>query len=116
MSEQRRYPRISIELPASFQVIGPEENVSVATTLNISVGGLCLISRERLPVGQILRLKVELIPGETVQVMVTVVWAKERELLVMEEYWIGVELYETSSPEVIRFVQFCEQKIRDHAP
>ncbi len=108
MNEKRRYPRVSIDLPATFELVGEEENVAVATTVNISEQGLCFNCREKLIKGQYVRLKIFLPDHRSVVLDVEVKWVKEQDLLVMEEYLIGVELRNGNDADAVLFQKFCQ--------
>lgn len=68
--ERRVNPRISIKLPVKYRVIAGQdeikaidvsENDEITTqTLNVSLGGVCLLTDQRLKVGSHLRLNITL--------------------------------------------------------
>ena len=108
MSEKRKHDRHKIDLPASFEVGDLEENLAVATTLNVSSQGLCFLTKERLSVGQRLLVKVKLPNREKVFLHVRVAWVKTQDIMVSEEYNVGVEILDAQDPDSQRFVKFCE--------
>jgi len=123
MGEQRQALRIGMELPASFEIDdGKEENLAIATTLNISAGGLCINTKQILSVGQKLLLRVGLMDllstdqkekvnkkSGAVALKVQVVWVKSFDVLVVEEYKVGIRLLDSHGEDAQKFVKFCEQ-------
>ena len=112
MNEQRVHERVNIELPASFEIAGREENLALATTLNISSGGICLYTKEKLSIGETLQIKVKLAHVGVVFIKVEVRWVKTFDILVSEEYQIGVRLLDSSDPDEAKFVEFCKGIIK----
>lgn len=75
MSEDKRhFPRLDVKAPALFKV--PEQmDISMASIKNVSVGGICLLSRETAPEGKIVELEFSLPGIHTIRAHAKVMWA-----------------------------------------
>jgi len=75
-SEQRQFPRITVNTAVSFAIVMPA--YETGSTEDISQGGLCLKVNRVLPLGTVLRLEFDL-PGdkpEHIEVLGKVVWQR----------------------------------------
>jgi c-di-GMP-binding flagellar brake protein YcgR len=86
--EQRLYPRIDLELPILYKVMGEEPSVLSAglhpdlpaTSGNISVKGVCMVLAERIAKGTVLGLSIH-VAGERqkISALARVVWSRPTE-------------------------------------
>jgi hypothetical protein len=60
MIERRKYPRFELKVDAKYRIVDSEEILKYGTTRNISAEGLCFESDERLGVGVLIELEVDL--------------------------------------------------------
>ena len=111
MSEQRRCLRFNIELPVCFKNIRHQKDLSIATTINVSAKGLCILTREALEVGQQLLMQVKLPQEDRAIVNTQVMWVKEKLGVMPREYEIGVRLVEPMQHDEPKLVKFCAQKM-----
>jgi c-di-GMP-binding flagellar brake protein YcgR len=86
--ERRVYPRIDVKLPVSFWVLEDLEEIKSILdrrkrekqrpSLNVSLGGMCLLTGEVLQNGKILSLEISIpdIPTK-LKAMADVVWSNE---------------------------------------
>ncbi|MGC4114031.1 MAG: PilZ domain-containing protein [Myxococcales bacterium] len=75
-SERRMTPRHPLRLGVRFST--PQELASAvrASTLNVGLGGLCLLTKHSYEKGTELMLKIELGPTEVIDVVGIVAWAR----------------------------------------
>ena len=116
MEEKRRCHRLHIELPASFVVPGSENNIATATILDLSAIGICFSSKEKLKVGQELSMQTMIPSEQRVTVKVKVVWVKEVQVLVSNEYRVGVKIVEPMTADESKFVKFYAKKLLNAYP
>lgn len=109
--DHRRCFRFKLEIPAWFRTSRFSEELTVATTLNVSATGICLVTREPVEVGQNILMQVRLPDYERVIINTHVVWVKERREDVDCRYFVGLRLVEPIEHEEKKFVKFCAQKM-----
>ncbi len=75
-SERRKFPRLNLSVDVEYSVIGKEQySKSEGVTKNISSGGICVIVYEKIDIGDILSLIINLPAGERpIQTEGRVVW------------------------------------------
>jgi uncharacterized protein (TIGR02266 family) len=74
--ERRRTPREPIKLGVRFGTAQDLAKALRASTLNIGMGGLCLLTRRPYAAGTELKLTIELGHGDVLQVTAVVAWAR----------------------------------------
>ena len=111
MEDRRRVHRIDFELPLTFKVGDPQQNLSIATTVNISAVGLCFVTKEELQKGQQLPIQIQLPNQGKVVISTKVVWVKEKGILRDKEYAIGVEIIEPMKKEEAKFIKFFAKEL-----
>lgn len=116
MQEKRRCHRIGIELPASYQASQAFRSISIATTLDISATGLCLLTREPLLVGQEIALQITLPVEGRIIVNVRVIWVKEIYTAMTTEFQIGLQIIEPMRADERAFVRFYAKQLRISRP
>jgi len=90
----RKYPRVNDDCEVTYTLIEDEyEPVSRDTlAMNISGGGMCFIAPEPLPIGEMIALRVNLVPlPNKVVALARVVWTRPGEKA--GQYDIGVEFW-----------------------
>lgn len=88
LKERRVYPRIALKIPVIFRVLDDQEEIKSVIelrkkekhghTLDVSLGGLCVVTDQPLQEGSILSLEIT-IPDvtKTLKAMAEVVWSSE---------------------------------------
>ncbi len=88
IKERRVEPRICVKIPITFKVINDTKEIEKLITLkkgkklhpalNISLGGMCLLTNQRLKDGSVLELEIT-IPGlaKDIKAAAEVVWSNE---------------------------------------
>jgi c-di-GMP-binding flagellar brake protein YcgR len=96
--EKRKFPRLPLTVKVKYEVlkVSPlraEENQSK----NVSAGGICLVLREKINIGALLRLKLSL-QDEVNFIIVTgkVVWAEEFSVNDYKAYDCGIEFVDVA--------------------
>ena len=110
-SERRTTHRLNIELPAFVGIPGSPKNISLASTLNISATGVCLLSKHRFDVGQELLLKVNLPIKEKLTINVRVVWFKEIITFNGREYMSGIKIIDAMRFDEAKLVRFYAEQL-----
>ncbi|MFH1691453.1 MAG: PilZ domain-containing protein [Candidatus Omnitrophota bacterium] len=101
--EKRRYPRLDINVNINWKKV--VENTASDTVVrgvskNISEGGICLIVYERLNIGDVVVLDIELPVGKVIKSRGKVAWVKDFEIIGREKgYDVGVELIDISQQD-----------------
>ena len=80
MSEQRKNIRIDEQLRVTYQVIYPPDGHGGSSSKNISEGGICLPTQQRLQAGMILELSIH-ITEDANPIVATgeVIWLRDKE-------------------------------------
>ena len=88
LKERRVYPRISLKIPVVFRVLDDQEEIKSVIelrkkekhghTMDVSLGGLCIVTDQPLREGSILSLEIT-IPdlAKALKAMAEVVWSSE---------------------------------------
>ena len=112
MKEKREFARLDLNVKVDWKrtlaTSEPEQEFSDKTK-NISAGGLCLVVYEKLDIGEILEIELELPSKETIKAEGKVVWISEYEIEGEEEetiYDIGVQFVKISDEEREEISQF----------
>ncbi len=75
-SERRMTPRHPLKLGVRFSTPKALADAVRASTLNVGLGGLCLLTKRTYEKGTELMLKIELGPSEVIDVVGVVAWAR----------------------------------------
>ena len=109
MVEKRKNKRSPIELAASYG-IGEDPRPERGTKINnISSGGFCFASDNKLRIGEKIQLAVDLDTTEEVIITVRVVWANKNED--NGKYIIGVQIEEREGPGFDRFIEYYKSAL-----
>jgi hypothetical protein len=76
--ERRQFPRVNVTTTVKFVMLLP--TVEEGITKDISQGGMCLMTKKRMIMGDLIQLKFDL-PGdkpEHIEVVGRAVWVKEK--------------------------------------
>ena len=106
--ERRISKRSPIELAASFGIEEDQRPDREARISNISDGGFCFISQNKLKIGDEVQLAVDLDVREQVIVNVEVVWVQK--VKEAKDYRIGVRILESDGPDFERFMEFYRKQ------
>jgi len=110
-NDKRRCHRLKVELPASFKASDEHKNLSIASTIDVSAIGICLISKEKLAVGQELPLHVTLPDDRRLTLNVKVIWVKEEIVSDINEYKMGIKINDGMKADEKKFVKFVAKEM-----
>ena len=91
--EKRKFPRLPLTVKVKYEVLKVSPLRAEETqSKDVSAGGICLVVREKINIGALLRLKLSL-HGEVNFIIVkgTVVWAEEFSVNDYKAYDCGIE-------------------------
>lgn len=112
--QRRRWVRVPVSIPIKFGVHNEEENTPVyeATTVDISGGGVCFLTRNPVAAGQLLDAEIDLPNREPVycQLKVLRVLETETEGSVIKAF---SEYYDISESQRERIIGFVFEKQRE---
>jgi len=109
MDERRSSRRSPIELAASFGIgedPRPEKEVKIN---DISAGGFCFNSENKLKVGQVISVAIDLSTSEQIVVNVVIVWVKE--IAEAKQFRVGAQFLETEGPDFEKFLSFYNSQL-----
>ena len=109
MFEKRADKRSPIELAASYGIGEDPRPEREAKISNISSGGFCFVSDNKLKEGEEIQLAIDLDTIEEVIVTVKIVWVKKIES--EGKYTVGVQIIEKEGPDFDRFVEFYNKQL-----
>lgn len=104
MIEKRQHQRSPIELAASYGIGEDNRPGRGAKINNVSSGGFCITSDDKLRIGEQVQLVVDLDTVEEVMITVKVIWVKKNEQ--NGKYIVGVAFEEKEGPDFERFMDF----------
>jgi c-di-GMP-binding flagellar brake protein YcgR len=91
--ERRKYPRIRVELPLDYSLVGSKE-IYEGKVANASEGGLLVYLPEAMKIGAILKIEILFVKGSelnTIKAIVKVVWSDLAAKKAWGEYRYGLE-------------------------
>ena len=111
MKERRQFVRLDINVVINWNKGDaiPDQTASVDLTKNISVGGICLIAYEKVAVGDVLDLTIDLPTRNTVSAKGKVMWVNEFELVGSEStqrYDVGVQFIQVREQDMQEISKF----------
>lgn len=118
MREKRKYVRLGLNADINWRKIqgaygGPVDNT--ASAKNISCQGICLIVYQKLNVGDVLELEIELGPGKLIRARARVAWINEFDFIgkTTEEkkYDAGLEFINLSEDERMQIEQLIIESL-----
>jgi len=112
--EQRSSPRINITLPAHFLSNRVGGDLALASTINISAGGISLSCTEKLNAGQEIELQTILpTTGEKLKLYSKIIWVRELEASIprIQEYRAGLKILDSAGKDELKFTQFYTHQL-----
>lgn len=111
MKEKRKFKRLDLNLPVGFRSL-LDDATSFASTVNVSPGGLCILAKEKIPVGRRWPFKLEAPDGKQFSLQAEVIWNVEWPVLVVIEYKMGVKLQDAFSSSLAAYSQFYFKQLK----
>jgi len=109
MFEKRANERSPIELAASYGIGEDPRPEREAKINNISSGGFCLTSNNKMSMGEDIELVIEIDSKNDITVFVKVVWINKNEQ--NQKYAVGVQIVEKEGPDYERFLEFYNEQV-----
>lgn len=109
--ERRKYKRLNVFHLSTLVEIKTTPNDTLATgiLLDISAGGIGILSFKEIPVGTIINLKLSLHNLETDNIKAKVVWTKENN----KTYRIGIQFIEISKKDFEQIYNYVEEHLKE---
>jgi hypothetical protein len=116
MVEKRRFVRVDTQLLTRCRM---NENNALAfegLTKNISENGVRLVMSERIEVGAVLKLEINM-PFDTLPIVAKgrVVWVGKKPESIRDEIELGIELIEVHAYHALRLHDFIDTQIRQQS-
>lgn len=109
---RRRFKRLPLDIDIQFKSKLREEEFSEGKVLNISAVGLLVFADKTYPLGEILNIKLSLLPKPGhIELDAKVVWLVERELQPQIYPGMGLEFYQIDSETQKKIVEFVERNL-----
>jgi hypothetical protein len=100
--DSRKYIRHPVEIPLEYQVTGESFDRKDYSN-NVSIGGICFQTKEKIPLGSILLIKIPTIDPQF-EAIGRVIWCMQRK----KTYDIGIEFIDEESTFKARLIeQIC---------
>ncbi|MBN1413378.1 MAG: PilZ domain-containing protein [Spirochaetales bacterium] len=103
MKEKRRFPRLTLKVLVAYSII-IDEKEAPAESRNISIGGICIATRQPLDIGRCVSIQFFL-PGKMVRVTGRVVRNEE---IVSGLYDNGIEFTDIKPEDVKRIEDYIQ--------
>lgn len=113
MQDKRDSKRLDLSLPAIFRTPDADDGICFASTVNLSAGGLCLLTKVKLKSGQKWPLELVLPTDERILLKTEIVWIEEWDVLVSTEYKAGVKLTDAITPTIARYAKFYNEQLKE---
>ena len=110
LKENRSSRRSSVELAASFGAVANEIISPSFRVIDVSTSGLSFISKEKIALGDMIELQVEITEKYSVTLKVKVIWIKY--FRGHKEYRIGVQIIDKNTPDFQKFLEYCSSLIQ----
>ncbi len=109
---RRRFKRLDLGIDVEFRLGGSREKFSCGKVLNLSAVGILVFANKTYPLGEILNLRLTLLPQPgIVELNVKVVWLVQKELQPQIYPGMGLEFYNLDSQTQKKIVEFVERNL-----
>ena len=103
-NEKRKYKRSPIELAASYGIPEDDKAIQSSTVINISAGGFCFETKEKITPGTNIKLTVQMSSKKRVVLEVQCVWIKKD--AGSKGYLAGVQIINAETKDFDSFLSF----------
>ena len=116
MEEKRKFVRLKRDVNIRWTKADEAQETAAQAqdiTMDISEGGICLITYEELPIGKELNLEMELPTGKTIFSKAKVSWVREFEIIgekTEKGYEVGVQFVDISPSDREEISRFRTQE------
>ena len=118
--ERRKFPRMTVELFVRYKILSSPEQVD-AQTKNISGGGVCLVTREKMELGTYLAMEVKF-PHSKGPILAggRVIWCRESRLgpspAGHSRFDNGIEFVQISETDRQQIIEHIKSKLGKDKP
>jgi len=109
-NDKRRCHRLNIDLPASLEISGKPENLTLATVIDVSGLGLRITTREKIVLGQEIPIQISISPNQNITIKTKVTWVKEADVMSSIEYAAGLKIIDSMDCDESQFLKFFSQE------
>lgn len=109
MKERRQYKRIRIDLPAQCKIYGPQEICFSTKVYDISPGGICFLTNDRIELGTQAEIQIDLDNNEKITMKAKVAWSEGPRGA--EPAMAGVKIVDIAKQDLEKFVYFYCQRL-----
>ncbi len=112
MHLRRRFKRLPLDIDIEFKVKTKDEGYSRGKVLNISAVGLLVFAEKTYPLGEILDIKLSLLPKPgQVELDAKVVWLVQKEVQPQIYPGMGLEFYNLQSQRQQEILEFVDRNL-----
>lgn len=109
---RRRFKRLPLDIDVEFKLKSKDEKFSPGKVLNISAVGLLVFAKDTYPLGEILQIKLLLLPKPgLLQLDAKVVWLVDKEVQPQIYPGMGLEFYNFDSQTQKKIIEFVERNL-----
>lgn len=109
---RRRFKRLPLDIDVEFKARAKDEKFSQGKVLNISAVGLLVFAEKTYPLGEMLEIKLLLLPKPgLLELEAKVVWLVDKELQPQIYPGMGLEFYELDSLTQKKIIEFVERNL-----
>jgi anti-anti-sigma factor len=112
MHLRRRFKRLPLAIDIEFRLKGKDEEFSQGKVLNISAVGLMVFAENCYPLGEILDIRMTLLPKPgLIELDAKVVWLVQKELQPQIYPGMGLEFYNLDNETQKKILEFVERNL-----
>lgn len=112
MQLRRRFKRLPLDIDVEFKSKGKSEGFSSGKVLNISAVGLLIFTQKIYPLGEILKIKISLLPQPgLIELEAKVVWLVQKDIQPQIYPGMGLEFHNLNSQAQKKIIEFVERNL-----
>jgi len=109
---RRRFKRLELDIDVEFRSQIKETKLSRGKVLNLSAVGMLIFSQDTYPLGEILKVRLSLLPKSgIIEIEAKVAWLVQKELQPQIYPGMGVEFYNLNNETQKKIVEFVERNL-----
>ena len=109
---RRRFKRLPLDIDIQLKSLSRNESFFKAKVLNLSAVGLLVFSDKVYPLGEILKIRLDLEPSPgVIEIEAKVVWLVEKEIQPQIYPGMGLEFYNLNSEVQKKILEFVERNL-----
>jgi len=109
---RRRFKRLPLDIDIEFKLKTKDEQFNLGKVLNISAVGLLVFSEKTYPLGEILKIRLSLLPKPGfIELEAKVVWLVQKEIQPQIYPGMGLEFYNMDSETQKKIIEFVDRNL-----